>query len=222
MQYSPYLGPASAANFLFGEKGRSTMDEESVINPFLPILTRWVIFGTAVFFAISGFMPRESQKTTRPLVSSVVCEPEIFPSAAVRPDSDTEQNLHQIILRAADRHKVDPALVKAVIRAESGYNPNAVSKKGAMGLMQLMPRTAEALGVDDEDIFNPESNIDAGVKYLKHLLIQFNGDIRLAVAAYNAGTKKVIKYKDIPPYKATRHYVNKVLEYYQYYKNQHV
>ncbi len=198
----------------------STLDEESVIHPFLPVLTRWVLFGTAIFFAISGFMPRVGQNTPRPFVSNVSCEPEIFPADAVRPDSDTKETLHQIILRAAGRHKVDPALVKAVIRAESGYNPNAVSKKGAMGLMQLMPRTAEALGVEDEDIFNPENNIDAGVKYLKHLLVQFNGDIRLAVAAYNAGIKKVRKYNDIPPYKATRHYVNKVLEYYQYYKNQ--
>jgi soluble lytic murein transglycosylase-like protein len=197
------------------------LEEESVSHKFLPVLTRWVLFGVTVFFAVSGFMPREEQNKIRPVMSNIVCEPSIFPSTPVRSYSDTkESTLHQIILRAANRHKVDPALVKAIIRAESGYNPMAVSKKGAMGLMQLMPRTAEALGVEDGDIFNPENNIDAGVKYLKQLLTQFHGNVRLAVAAYNAGTKKVRKYKDIPPYKATRHYVNKVLEYYQYYKKQ--
>jgi soluble lytic murein transglycosylase-like protein len=195
------------------------LEDESVIHPFLPALTRWFVLGAAVFFTISGFMPREGQDTIRPIISNVVFDPEIFPSTALRAYSDTEERMvHQIILRAAGRHNVDPALVKAIIRAESGYDPKAVSKKGAMGLMQLMPRTAEALGVEDEDIFNPENNIDAGVKYLKQLLIQFHGNVRLAVAAYNAGTKKVKKYKGIPPYKATRHYVNKVLEYYQYYK----
>jgi soluble lytic murein transglycosylase-like protein len=197
------------------------LEEESVIHKFLPVLTRWVLFGVTVFFAVSGFMPREEQNKIRPVMGNIVCEPCIFPSTPVRSYSDTkESTLHQIIIQAASRHKVDPALVKAIIRAESGYNPMAVSKKGAMGLMQLMPRTAEALGVEDEDIFNPENNIDAGVKYLKQLLTQFHGNVRLAVAAYNAGTKKVRKYKDIPPYKATRHYVNKVLEYYQYYKKQ--
>jgi len=130
------------------------------------------------------------------------------------------EGLHRIILRVAGRHKVDPALVKAIIRAESGYNPKAVSKKGAMGLMQLMPGTAKALGVADENILDPENNIDAGVKYLKQLLLQFHGNVRLAVAAYNAGTKKVIKYRGVPPYESTRFYVNKVLEYYRYYKEQ--
>ncbi len=102
--------------------------------------------------------------------------------------------------------------------AESGYNPRAVSKKGARGLMQLMPRTAEALGVKDS--FNPEHNVNAGVAYFKKLLIQFDGDVRLALAAYNAGSCKVRKYRDIPPFKATRYYVRKVLKYYNYYREQ--
>jgi hypothetical protein len=195
------------------------MDEESVIHPFLPVLTRWVLFGATVFFAVSGFMPRDVQKTIRPVDNNVVCETEVFPFPVVGSYSDTKECVfHPIILEAASRHKVDPALVKAIIMAESGYNPQAVSKKGAMGLMQLMPRTAEALGV--EDIFNPEQNINAGVKYFKQLLMQFHGNVRLAVAAYNAGTRKVTEYQGIPPFKATRYYVNKVLEYYQYYKKQ--
>ena len=198
-----------------------TMEKESFIHPFQPVLTRWVLFGAAVFFSVSGFMPREGQYKTPAAINNIACEPEIFPSVMVRSLSDCNRGkFHQIIVQAASRHNVDPALVKAIIRAESGYNSRAVSKKGAIGLMQLMPRTAEAFGVEDEDLFNPGNNIDVGVRYLKQLLTQFHGNVRLAVAAYNAGTKKVQKYKDIPPYKATQNYVNKVLEYYHYYKRQ--
>lgn len=129
-----------------------------------------------------------------------------------------EERLFQpIIVAAANRHKVDSALVKAIILAESGYNPKAVSKVGARGLMQLMPRTAKSLGV--EDSFNPEHNINAGVRYFKKLLNQF-GDVKLALAAYNAGGRNVRKYKGVPPYKATRYYIKKVLEYYHIYKHQ--
>jgi len=123
---------------------------------------------------------------------------------------------HPIIQKAADRYEIDPALVKAIIMVESSYNPKAVSSKGAMGLMQLMPGTARALGV--EDGFNPEHNIEAGVKYLRQLINRFDGDTKLALAAYNAGIRKVRKHAGIPPYKATQYYVKKVFEYYRYYK----
>jgi len=123
-----------------------------------------------------------------------------------------------VIHQAADRHQIDPALIKAIIMAESGYNPNAVSKKGAMGLMQLMPGTAEALGVKDS--FNPEHNIDAGVEYFKRLMNQFKGNVKLALAAYNAGSRNVRQYQGVPPFKATKYYVKKVLKYYSYYKEQ--
>jgi soluble lytic murein transglycosylase-like protein len=123
---------------------------------------------------------------------------------------------HPIILEAADQYQIEAALIKAIIMAESGYNPWAISKKGAIGLMQLMPRTAESLGV--EDIFDPEHNINAGVKYYKQLLAKFKGDVKLALAAYNAGAKNVLKYQGIPPFKTTQYYVIKVFEYYQYYK----
>ena len=125
---------------------------------------------------------------------------------------------YPIISAAADRHNVDPALVKAIIMAESGYNPFAISKRGAKGLMQLMPATADALGV--EDPYDPEHNINGGVKYLKQLINQFQGNRRLAVAAYNAGSKKVKKYNGIPPSKIIRYYVKKVFEYYRHYKNE--
>jgi len=125
---------------------------------------------------------------------------------------------HPIILQAADRYQVDPAIVKAIIMAESSFNPRAVSKKGAKGLMQLMPETAEEMGV--KDIFNPEHNINGGVRYYKKLLQRFKGDVKLALAAYNAGLKKVKEHKGVPPFKSTRYYIKKVFEYYRYYKNQ--
>jgi soluble lytic murein transglycosylase-like protein len=100
--------------------------------------------------------------------------------------------------------------------AESGFNPRAVSKVGARGLMQLMPRTAKFLGVKDS--FKPDHNIDAGVRYFKQLLDQFDGKIKLALAAYNAGTHNVRKYGGIPPFKATQIYIDKVLRYYEVYQ----
>ena len=116
-----------------------------------------------------------------------------------------------IISTYAREFGVDKSLVKAVIHAESGYNPNAVSRKGAAGLMQLMPGTAQGLKVADS--FNPEDNIRGGVRYLRFLLDTFKGNVSLALAAYNAGLGNVSKYGGIPPYQETRNYVSKVLNY---------
>jgi hypothetical protein len=127
-----------------------------------------------------------------------------------------ERLFHPIIIRAANRYDVDPLLVKAIIMAESSYNANAVSKVGARGLMQLMPGTARELGV--EDSFNPEQNINGGVKYFKKLLNRFGGDVELALAAYNAGSTRVRQYQGIPPFKATKYYIKKVSTYYNTYK----
>jgi soluble lytic murein transglycosylase-like protein len=127
-----------------------------------------------------------------------------------------EHPFEGIIHKAAERYEVDPALVKAIIMAESSYNPMAVSRKGAQGLMQLMPRTARALGVKNS--FDPKNNIDAGVRYFRQLLDQFDGDVKLAIAAYNAGSRKVREYNGIPPFKHTRYYVAKVIEYHQQYQ----
>jgi soluble lytic murein transglycosylase-like protein len=129
-----------------------------------------------------------------------------------------EDVFNPIILEAANRYRVEPAIIKAIIKAESRFNPKAVSKRGARGLMQLMPTTAKALGVDDS--FNPEQNIHGGVKYYSQLLDQFNGDTTLALAAYNAGSRKVRKYKGVPPYRATKIYIQKVFEYHQEFKDE--
>jgi len=121
-----------------------------------------------------------------------------------------------IIASCATKYGVNPCLIKAVIHAESGYNPNAVSRKGASGLMQLMPGTARSLKVNNS--FDPQDNVEGGVKYLRFLLDTFRGDVSLAVAAYNAGLNKVARYGGIPPYNETRTYVNRVLSYMQSYQ----
>ena len=123
-----------------------------------------------------------------------------------------------IITNAADRYEVDSALIKAVIMAESAYDPKAVSKQGAQGLMQLMPGTARSLGV--KNAFNPTHNIHGGVKYLRQLLDVFNDNVKLALAAYNAGVNMVKRHGGIPPIKATRRYVRKVVAYYHHYKTE--
>ncbi|MCI0654007.1 MAG: lytic transglycosylase domain-containing protein [Methylococcaceae bacterium] len=118
-----------------------------------------------------------------------------------------------IIASAAQRHKVDPKLLHAMIQAESAYNPNAVSHKGAVGLMQLMPQTADRYGVRNRE--DPDQNINGGAEYLSDLMSMFSSDIRLAVAAFNAGEQNVIKYGNtIPPFKETQQYVKKVMKFY--------
>ncbi len=116
-----------------------------------------------------------------------------------------------IINQCALEFGVDKSLVKAVIHAESGYNPNAVSPKGASGLMQLMPKTAKDLKV--ANTLDPSDNIRGGVRYLRFLLDTFRGDEALAIAAYNAGLSRVAQYNGIPPYQETRTYVDRVLTY---------
>ena len=116
-----------------------------------------------------------------------------------------------LISRLGRAHRVEPALVKAVIAAESNFDPRAVSIKGAQGLMQLMPQTALALGVDDA--FEPEQNVRGGTRYLREMLNRY-GDVSRALAAYNAGPEAVDRYRGIPPYPETRDYVDRVLTYY--------
>lgn len=128
---------------------------------------------------------------------------------AVNIDRD---GVEKLVREAAERHHVDPALVRAVIETESNWNPAAISRKGALGLMQLIPTTAQRFGVNDA--FSPKQNVDAGVKYLKTLLERYNGNLDLALAAYNAGEGAVDRAHGIPSYRETRNYVQRVQETY--------
>lgn len=118
---------------------------------------------------------------------------------------------------AASKYAVDPHFVRAIIKAESDFNPYAVSEKGALGLMQLIPETAKKYDV--EKPFDPEQNIEGGVRYLKDLFSLFDGNLKKIVAAYNAGESMVKKYNDIPPFRETQHFVKRVISYYKKYKS---
>ena len=127
-----------------------------------------------------------------------------------RPASPEE--IDQSIVMAAARHNVDPNLVRAVVKVESNFNSNAVSRKGAMGLMQLMPSTARSLKVKNP--FDPDQNVDAGVRHLKQLLENYNGDVNLTLAAYNAGSGAVARSAGVPHYAETQNYVRRITNLY--------
>ena len=144
------------------------------------------------------------------IVPDEVPYPEPAPAVQAAPDAaalDGEWPFRQAIETAAAAHGVDPALVRAVIEVESGYEAHAVSAKGAMGLMQLMPATARQYGLSDP--FDPAANIDAGTRHLRSLLDRY--DVSLALAAYNAGEATVERFGGVPPYRETRAYVGRVM-----------
>jgi soluble lytic murein transglycosylase-like protein len=124
----------------------------------------------------------------------------------------SQAEIDAAIEKAASRHNVDANLVRALVKVESNFNPNAVSRKGAMGLMQLMPQTARQLNVNNP--FNPEENIDAGVRHLKRLLESYGGNVPLSLAAYNAGAGAVARSSGIPRYAETRNYVRRITQLY--------
>lgn len=122
----------------------------------------------------------------------------------------------QLIADAASRHGVDPALLRALIHAESNFNHQAVSRAGAQGLMQLMPQTQKLFGVKDP--YNVGQNVEAGTRLLKQLLMKYRNDIKIAAAAYNAGEKAVERYRGVPPYEETQNYVRRVSQLYTRYR----
>ena len=142
----------------------------------------------------------------------------LFKEERSTPRGNSATRYDQLIKEIAGRHDIHPALVKAVIKTESDFDPQAVSKKGARGLMQLMPETLKDLNVYNP--FHPRDNINGGVKFLKQLLKRFDNDLTLSLAAYNAGPSVVEKYEAIPPYKETQGYVKKVLNYFDRYRQE--
>lgn len=158
---------------------------------------------------IDRYAPDEVPWVERKVVGEVGTVARVGPvaAAAAVPALVAPAHVEALIAKAAAEHAVDPNLVRAVIKVESAYRPKARSHKGAMGLMQLMPATAREYGV--RDAYDPAQNINAGVKHLRSLLDRF--EVRLAVAAYNAGAGAVQRHGGIPPYRETREYVRKVL-----------
>lgn len=150
--------------------------------------------------------------TNVPRISYDPSPPPAVLSAPRPAPSSTHPSILYLIHELARLHDVEPRLVHAMIRVESNFNPYAVSRAGAQGLMQLMPDTAQRYQVHDP--FNPRANIDGGIRYLKDLFQQFPGDLRRALAAYNAGEGAVQRFGDIPPYPETRQYVERVLSLY--------
>jgi hypothetical protein len=138
--------------------------------------------------------------------SAAVKKPLVIPP--VFTGGDSPASVSDLVKDAAERYRVDPLLVDSVIHVESGFNPNAVSLKGAQGLMQLIPATAQRFGASDP--FDPKQNIDAGVHYLKYLQDRFPNELTLSLAAYNAGEGAVTRYNSVPPYPETTDYVRKV------------
>ncbi len=130
--------------------------------------------------------------------------------------SITDRELEEAVAHYAQEYQLSPALVMAVIKVESDFNPLVISKAGAVGLMQLIPETAIQHGV--KNLYDTRDNVAGGVKHLRYLLDRYHGNVRLALAAYNAGHRKVDRYRQIPPYQETRSYVQKVMSYYRDYR----
>ncbi len=137
-------------------------------------------------------------------------EQDLSSSPAGAPSAVPQQSLGDVVDAVSGRHHLDPDLVNSVIRAESGFNSNAVSRKGAQGLMQLMPQTATQLGVSNN--FNPSDNVEGGARYLRELLERYDYDLVKALAAYNAGPDRVARYRGVPPYAETRAYVSRIVK----------
>lgn len=171
-------------------------------------------FASAPVIDASLLTEKRFPSTRYPLVSGSY--ESVYPRLTQAEIQELMPRINAAIEKYSEQFNVDPLLVRAVMKQESGFQPFALSTSGAMGLMQLMPETAKGLGVTDP--YNIEENIRGGIQYLSYQLHNFDNDLRLALAAYNAGPNAVRKYGGIPPYEETQNYVKRVLKYYEMYK----
>lgn len=175
-------------------------------------------FYRACFFAFSFaallttlFLTRDAAVESIKRIAALALSARVSAVAAPQPDAHLsleQKQISAIVSHYSKVHDLPPAMVHAIIQVESNYNPRARSRAGAMGLMQLMPRTAKHLGV--EDAYDPVENIAAGTRYVRRLLDRYDGNWRLALAAYNAGPGNVQRYRGMPPFRETKRYVKKV------------
>jgi len=194
---APHTEPAAPRRML-----RYWSSKENRWKPVPPANTTSMRAARSAAAEVSQYLGRESNQSANAKIEAAN-----FPETVSSP-LDVDAAIEQ----AAARHNVDPNLVRAVVKVESNFNPNAVSRKGAMGLMQLMPSTARQLNVKNP--FDPQQNVDAGVRHLKQLLDSYGGNIKLTLAAYNAGAGAVARSSGVPHYAETQNYVRRITKLY--------